>query len=378
MWPEKRRERISVKTIDFPILSTPKPIIMAKLTIAIVGDLNPARTLDPLATDANGKKAAAQLGAELAKQEMQLLVYGGPFLESDVVKAYVAANPKHDNCITMWYTGGNEPAPFPEEKAHPRLFKRTVEQGIDWEVAFYRSLTKADGIILMGGGQATHISGQVAIGSRMSIIALKQFGGGAAKVWQTLSAGEYLASRDEIALMAKPWTDGSAAECVKALSDQHSRKLLAGTKPRTSLAIVVGLLFIIGLALTSWIFGGKQVSVWMLFIVPMILGGAGAGIRQMIDRLRGADVQAQATLVTLVLGLAAGGIAGILFVTAQMTASPNLKSIADLAAYAQRSIPWALTVGFVAGLTSDAVFTKLLGLDVTRTSGISAKPDKVG
>jgi hypothetical protein len=74
-----------------------------------------------------------------------------------------------------------------------------------------------------------------------------------------------------------------------------------------------------------------------------------------------------------VLGLVAGGIAGVLFVTAQLTADPQLTANAqNIIPYAQRSIPFAVGVGFVAGLTSDAVFGKLLGLEVVRTSGIAA------
>jgi hypothetical protein len=48
---------------------------------------------------------------------------------------------------------------------------------------------------------------------------------------------------------------------------------------------------------------------------------------------------------------------------------PQLAS-SDLGPYARRSIPFAVGVGFVAGLTADAVFGKLLGLDVVRMSGI--------
>jgi hypothetical protein len=82
---------------------------------------------------------------------------------------------------------------------------------------------------------------------------------------------------------------------------------------------------------------------------------------------------APAVLATVVLGLVAGGIAGVLFVTAQLTADPQLTANAqNLVPYAQRSIPFAVGVGFVAGLTSDAVFGKLLGLEVVRTSGIGS------
>jgi hypothetical protein len=64
-------------------------------------------------------------------------------------------------------------------------------------------------------------------------------------------------------------------------------------------------------------------------------------------------------LVTVVLGLVAGGIAGVLFVTAQLTANPDLitgSALDKIVSYAQRSIPFAVGIGFVAGLTSDVVF----------------------
>jgi hypothetical protein len=90
----------------------------------------------------------------------------------------------------------------------------------------------------------------------------------------------------------------------------------------------------------------------------------------MIDRLRGTQGVAPAVLATVVLGLVAGGIAGVLFVTAQLTADPQLIAGTNAVSYAQRTIPFAVGIGFVAGLTSDAVFGKLLGQDVVHVSGI--------
>jgi hypothetical protein len=55
--------------------------------IAIVGDANPQRTFDPVMKDpAKAKKAAEELGTELAQRGARLLVYGGPFVEADVVR----------------------------------------------------------------------------------------------------------------------------------------------------------------------------------------------------------------------------------------------------------------------------------------------------
>jgi hypothetical protein len=351
--------------------------MMTSLLIAVVGDITPGRSLEPPLRDpAKARRAGEELGTELAQRGARLLVYGGPFLEADVVRGFVAAKPKEDHSILMWYTKDNEPPPFPEETTHPKLFLRRAERGADWEVAFYRAITRADGIILMGGGNATKISGQVGIGSRMPILALSEFGGGAAKVWESLSAGEDLPNRDEIDLMARRWSGNSAAACVKALLTQRDRRQVAEGTPRPALSILAGLLFLVALAIVPWVWGQNAFTTWMLFIVPLIAGGAGAAIRPMIDRQRGIQAATAAVLATIVLGLVAGGIAGVLFVTAQLTADPNLNAGPDLVLYARRSIPFALGVGFVAGLTSDAVFGKLLGLDVVRVTGIDTSPPR--
>lgn len=81
-------------------------------------------------------------------------------------------------------------------------------------------------------------------------------------------------------------------------------------------------------------------------------------------------------LATVVLGLVVGGIAGVLFVAAQHTAGTQLAVASDLGQYLRRSIPFAVGVGFVAGLTADTVFVKLLGLDVVRSSGIDTSPKR--
>ncbi|MEP6949815.1 MAG: hypothetical protein ABI863_11095 [Ginsengibacter sp.] len=350
---------------------------MAGPLIAVVGDVTPGRTLDPLLQDSlRARKAAEELGAELARQGARLLVYGGPFLETDVVRGFVAAKPKEDHSILMWFTIGNEPPPFPEEATNPKLFDRRSERGVDWEVAFYRSVAQANGIILIGGGNATKISGQVAIGTRMPILALPEFGGGANKVWETLSAGEDLPTRDEIDLMARRWADDSAAACVKALLNQLNRRQLAEGTPKPALSVLAGLLFLVALAIVPWIWGKNELAVWMLFIVPLLAGGAGAAIRPLADRQRGTSVAPSTMLATIVLGLVAGGIAGVLFITAQLTADPNLTSGDLIEPYARRSIPFALGVGFIAGLTSDTVFGKLLGLDVVRTTGVGTAPPR--
>jgi hypothetical protein len=345
---------------------------MAAPLIAVVGDVNPARPFDPPMTDATRAKAAAEaIGAELAKRGARLLVYGGPYLEADVVRGFVAANPSRDRSIEMCYSSNYVPPPFDEEQTRPTLFVRRIERGADWEVAFYRSITRADGMLLIGGGSATQNSGQIAIGTRMPLLSLAEFGGAAKRVWDTLSAGEDLPTRDQIDLMARPWSDGSAVACVDALFQQRDRRR-AGPERSPVLSIIAALLFLGALAIIPWTWGQNNFEAWMLFLAPLLAGGGGAAIRPAIDRLRGSNGLAIAAVSTVVIGLVAGGVAGILFVTAQLTGNPHLIDAESISAYCRHAIPYAVGVGFIAGLTSDAVFSKLLGLDVVDASGIES------
>jgi hypothetical protein len=338
---------------------------------AVVGDTNPQRSFAPPMKDpAAARKAAEDLGTELAKRGARLLVYGGPFLEADVVRGFVLGKPAEDHTILMWYSEDQQPPPFPEEQNHGKLFVRRSEKGADWEIAFYRSISRAEGLILIGGGNATNIVGQVAIGTRMPILALPAFGDAAKKVWDTLSPGEDLPNREEMDLMARPWGPDGAAACVSALFNQGKRRRISEALPSPLFAIIAGLLFLAAVAIVPVVWGQNAFAVWMLFLAPLLAGGAGAAIRPMVDRLRGGQGVAPAILATVILGVVAGGIAGVLFVTAQLTADPQLISGINSVAYAQRTIPFAVGIGFIAGLTSDAVFGKLLGQDVIQDSGL--------
>lgn len=352
---------------------------MKRPLIAIVGDLNPTRTTElTLKETDTAKLAAEQLGAELAKRGARLLVYGGHFLESDVVRGFVNAKPNADRSILMWYSRDHEPPPFPEETGNQKLFERKTERGADWETAFYRSIATADGLILMGGGKATMISGQLAIGARIPLLAVSTFGGGASKVWDTLSAGQDLPIRSEIDEMAKPWNSISATVCIDALYGQIKRRDQIENAPDLKLIIICALLFISALAIVPIVWGQNNFAVWMLFLAPMLSGGSGASIKSIFDKVKGTAPLTPILLATIILGLVAGGIAGVLFITAQLTADPLLAAAEPqkVIEYARRSIPFAVAVGFIAGLTSDAVFTKLMGLDVVRTTSVDSNPSR--
>lgn len=173
--------------------------------------------------------------------------------------------------------------------------------------------------------------------------------------------------------MAASWSSESAVECVNALFAQMARKRLTEGSPRPLASVLAGLLFLAAMAIVPFVWGRNSLHVWMVFTAPILAGGAGAIIRPMVEWAQGTRTVRSMFLAPLVLGLVAGGISGVLFVTAQLTGAPDLAA-ADVAEYARRSIPYAVAIGFVAGLTSDAVFGKLLGLHILNTSGITGSP----
>ena len=69
---------------------------------------------------------------------------------------------------------------------------------------------------------------------------------------------------------------------------------------------------------------------------------------------------------TAVLGMAAGGVSALLFIAAQLLTSPDVLKSAD----ARRLLWFVVPVGFVAGLTFDAVYRKLRAQDVVRSDAL--------
>ena len=68
-----------------------------------------------------------------------------------------------------------------------------------------------------------------------------------------------------------------------------------------------------------------------------------------------------------VLGGAAGLITGLLYVASQLVATPDVL-VAGQAEAVRRLLFFVLPIGFVAGLTFDAVYTKLRGTDVSQAA----------
>jgi hypothetical protein len=352
--------------------------------IAIVGNIR---------TDPAAPAAAEALGRELAKAGFRILVYssGTDFLEGRIVRGYVASRLAMRRSVQVRYPLHSQKPEFPEQQTNGEVFDWRPDNSPDWEMSFYQSLAEVDGILLMGGGDSTMIAGLVAMGHGIAILALAGFGGKAANVWQALRPGRDLVSNDDISLMARPgWTDDLAADCAKALKDQIARKVelarqrrLEELRKETSVAWHAAWAVALFVAAVVSVFAAwgwnlsPIVSIGLLFMSPLLAGVAGATIRLVVDLRQGtAALSSQSAITTAALGLIAGGVAGLLFITAQITTAPAPDSKTGLILAAEQTrklIPFGVLIGFVAGLTLDAVFRKLMTSDVIETSSIEVK-----
>jgi hypothetical protein len=112
----------------------------------------------------------------------------------------------------------------------------------------------------------------------------------------------------------------------------------------------------------------------LLFVSPLLAGVSGSTVRLVFDlRQGGAALTSQSVITTGALGLIAGGVAGLLFITAQVTTATAPAGQIVAIDQARRLVPFTVLIGFIAGLTLDAVFRKLIATDVVEVEGIAAK-----
>jgi hypothetical protein len=196
--------------------------------IVIAGSANPKRIdYDPSVDTAGAVAAAEQIGAELAKAGCRIIVYiSDPvFIDVHVVRGFVSAKPDAEKALQVRFPAGSAAANFLEYETAPELFGFQADPHPDWEASFYRSLREAEGVVLVGGGQAALITGHLALGYRTPLMALAKFGGSAYRVWQAIVPGQDLPSKEDRDLMAQPqWSPAAAVAFVRALLAQHERR----------------------------------------------------------------------------------------------------------------------------------------------------------
>jgi len=251
-------------------------------------------------------------------------------------------------------------------------------------MSFYTSLQEADGAILLGGGDSTLVAGLVALGQRIAIVALAAFKGRAAEVWEALQPGRDLPSADEISLMARPeWSSELADDCVKSLKNQLDRRQaeirqrrLDELRQETKMtwhAVLAVVVFLLALGCVPYAWTSDldlATAICLLFFSPILAGIAGSTVRLVLDLRSGAaPLSRQSVITTAALGLVAGGVAGVLFITAQVNILPS----DQIPGQAGKLVPLGVAVGFIAGLTLDAVFRRLMTSNVVDLSAVEMK-----
>jgi hypothetical protein len=350
--------------------------------IAIVGNAK---------THADAPAAAEALGRELAKAGFRILVYSSlaDYVEARVVTGYLASNAAGRRSIVVRYPLDGARPEFAEQSSHAAAFDWRPEDGHDWEISFYQSLNEVDGVLLIGGGNSTMIAGLVAMGRGIAMLAAAGFHGKASEVWGRLSPGRDLVTADEKTLMARPsWTEDDAAELAGILKAQIARKeererqrLLEQRRRETSVSLNAGLalvLFLLSMGSVAVAWGVSTLSpaigLALLFVSPLLAGVSGSTVRLVFDRRQGADpLSSQTAITTAALGLIAGGVAGLLFIIAQVTTATAPAGQVVAADQVRKLVPFTVLIGFVAGLTLDAVFRKLISTDVVDTTSIEVK-----
>ena len=353
------------------------------MRFAIIGAAEERPNQSPPIDASKAVDAARFLGTALAKRGHGLVVYDSKYIEADVVAAYVAAGPKMPERGSPIVVR-QSPAPtglqrFPEEQQNPAMFDRVFDPSAQWEVSFYRSLANADGVVLIGGGNTTLIAGQVAIGARIPVLPLFRSGGAAASVWQTIAPGVDLPLGPETARMADEPSEASAERWVDVLETQSKRRYVVESGPIVRHAVIAAILFVLALlfAFGGLLVPGTPTHSWpiaVMFVGTLLAGVAGAAVRMVFERRYGSGPLVPPSMaVTIALGLMAGALAGMLYVVAQpgdINVTPDTAGL--------RLVSLVLIVATIGGLTAEAVFRKLLGIDVLRTGGLSATSDGSG
>lgn len=341
-------------------------------TIAIVGSVDPARADELELVDVNQAQAASEaLGRALADAGCNIVVYSSAqtFVEPEVVRGYVSSGRPSAGSIQVRYPDGGD-CSFPEMQQHDALFVRRPDVSRGWEVSFYRSLFNVDGVLVIGGGKSTLVAGLIAISAKTPVVAVAAFGGKAREVRAALALAKNDATEEELELMGRAWQASAAPDLVRALGEQRRRRVegeaaarrAAGkeARHRRNSLILAAITLIAAIAMILVVYKTKPGTIGSLialFAAPLLAGVAGAIIRAVLD-------DGSEWLKTALLGLGAGVIASLLFIASQLITSSTAlqdKGVKTL-------VVLVTVVGFVAGITFDAVFKKLRQQDVVDTT----------
>jgi hypothetical protein len=366
--------------------------------IAIIGSVDPSRNdYDPILKNTKqAEEAARQLGRELANAKQRILVYSSNLshIESHVVAGYVASKQAQPKSIIVIYPRQRIPqihGEFPEQKTNPDLFDPRTDPHPSWKVSYYQSLPEVKGILLIGGGRATLIMGLLALAYRIPVVTIYCFGGSAEEIWSMISDKLWIDPEDRKEMGRAYWTESMAVNLVKSFENQGANlirieqekkgaieKIIKDRKKRSHRAILFGVIAAILTTLGAFanllFTGNMRLTIYALcFIAIPISAGIAGSMFSTLRRMRRRNGLANPPSVTETIahGIMAGLISAILFFVSQVTANRDIQSLGQSVIDGSGGLDilllFSLTIGFVAGLTYEAVFGKWETVDASHS-----------
>jgi hypothetical protein len=319
---------------------------------------------------AAAKVAGEQIGAELAKAGFGLVVYfsNDESLEPHVVSGYVKALTADAGKIRARYAESQRgKVKFAEETMRREIFEHSLFPGQDWEAPFYRSLAEEEGVdavVLVAGATSTLIAGQIAAARRLPILAVDEFGGAAAKIWNQLAQASPVKKHDS-------WGTSSAATLVEqlkrecaAISEQRNearrRELvltqITGRRRQTAYA-AGAFIFLLATLFFGMVFTPRATAYPFIMFIGLISAGATGGlVRAVIWGAGESDPR-----ISLFLGSVAGFVVGLAYLIPQWVGAPGVLVPDAKTVSATDKIQFAssVLVAISAGVGFDTVFNRL-------------------
>jgi len=374
--------------------------------IAVVGSashrLANENTYDPEITNIPGACAAARLvGEQIAKKGWHLQVYSlhKDYIESEIVEGYAQATVDEGikRLVYIDFPTGPDCPPNPIEEGRKRYnieFKGNASTFDKWEVSFYRGLSRASAVVLVGGGKSTLSTGLLALTRKIPLFSVASYGGSARIVWQAIELETDLPTTEHKNAMGMSIRDADrAAHCVfileeqmTALKESEKERARSAQKQRGTYFTIVGaiaLVFTMFCAL-HWL-GGIHLLPPVFALMGAAVGGGITGAA-MLGLLGGrstvVDVPEDTPVgTTMLFGAAVGFVAGLLFILGQTLTLPDAanQDLVEKEAQLLNMIPFVSIISFVAGMTWNTYVARLRKIDIPKTiptHGQSTNTDK--
>ncbi|MDN0196558.1 hypothetical protein [Streptomyces sp. S.PNR 29] len=336
----------------------------ARPLIAIVGSVDATRTIvPPLKAVDEASDACRRLGQELARANCDVAVFSSKpkYVEADVVRGYAegcsADNPGRVAAFPPRHRDVDFALP---EGSHVTVDVVRDTSG-EWEVAYYRTLLKCDGVLLVGGGQSTRVAGIIALAQRIPVLPVAAFGGGASQVWVNLDKVRNDTDDADIALLGGNWAVDTAPRLVECLrrqlqrrdaqtreEEQQRRSAAWASAAGWLVAVLCMCASVAGLVTAGSPREADPHNLSVLVGAPLLAAVAGAVIRNSFE------TESRWTRACI-RGLGAGLVTVLLYVASQLLSVPTLMERLDV----RRLLFITIPLGFTAGFTFDLVFERL-------------------